>query len=111
MLQCGDPNGDGTGGPGYEFGPVENAPKNGIYRTGVIAMARASAENSQGSQFFIVYGTSNFGPGTGYTVFGECEPVSVWYDLPALLSGRSTFFHGFHTPPECTWNCRRCLRP
>ena len=79
VLQCGDPKGDGTGGPGYSFGPVENAPKNGVYPTGVIAMARGSSPDSQGSQFFIVYRTSEFGPGTGYTVFGK-----VTSGLPAL---------------------------
>jgi peptidyl-prolyl cis-trans isomerase B (cyclophilin B) len=81
VLQCGDPKGDGTGGPGYEFGPVENAPKDDVYRSGVIAMARSASENSQGSQFFLVYGTSGFGPGNHYTVFGH-----VTSGLPALRS-------------------------
>jgi peptidyl-prolyl cis-trans isomerase B (cyclophilin B) len=81
VLQCGDPAGDGSGGPGYSFGPVENAPKNGIYPTGVIAMGRGSSENSQGSQFFIVYRTSGFGAGNDYTVFGK-----VTSGLPALQS-------------------------
>ena len=54
VLQCGDPAGDGSGGPGYTFGPLENVPKDGVYPAGTIAMARSSAEDSQGSQFFIV---------------------------------------------------------
>lgn len=74
VLQCGDPSGDGTGGPGYNFGPVENAPADNIYAGGVIAMARsANAANSMGSQFFIVYGSS-FIPADsagGYTVIGK----------------------------------------
>jgi peptidyl-prolyl cis-trans isomerase B (cyclophilin B) len=70
VLQCGDPNGDGTGGPGYEFGPLENVPKDGVYPAGTIAMARGTAENSQGSQFFIVYRASEL-PSPGYTVFGK----------------------------------------
>ena len=74
VLQCGDPSGDGTGGPGYNFGPVENAPKDNIYGPGILAMARQSgAANSMGSQFFIVYGSS-FIPSDsagGYTVFGK----------------------------------------
>ncbi len=41
VLQCGDPAGDGTGGPGYSYGPVENAPADGLYPAGTIAMARA----------------------------------------------------------------------
>lgn len=74
VLQCGDPSGDGTGGPGYNFGPVENAPADNVYGPGIIAMARtADAANSMGSQFFIVYGSS-FIPADsagGYTVFGK----------------------------------------
>lgn len=81
VLQCGDPTGTGSGGPGYSFGPVENAPKNGVYPTGVIAMARGSSPDSQGSQFFIVYRTSDFGAGNDYTVFGK-----VTSGLPALKS-------------------------
>lgn len=84
VLQCGDPKGDGTGGPGYTFGPIENAPKNGVYPTGTIAMARQSGNaSSQGSQFFLVYGTSTFpnDAAGGYTVFGR-----VTSGLPALRS-------------------------
>ena len=56
VLQCGDPAGDGTGGPGYSYGPVENAPADGVYPAGTIAMARQSGDGySHGSQFFIVY--------------------------------------------------------
>lgn len=74
VLQCGDPAGDGTGGPGYTFGPVENAPKDNIYPGGTIAMARtANAANSMGSQFFIVYGSSFIDADSagGYTVIGK----------------------------------------
>jgi peptidyl-prolyl cis-trans isomerase B (cyclophilin B) len=69
VLQCGDPTGTGSGGPGYTYGPVENAPTNQIYPAGTIAMARASAEDSQGSQFFLVYKDSPI-PGN-YTVLGQ----------------------------------------
>lgn len=73
VLQCGDPKGDGSGGPGYTFGPIENAPKNDLYKAGVLAMARQSGNgSSQGSQFFVVYGTSTIPSDAagGYTVFG-----------------------------------------
>ncbi|MDR2565033.1 MAG: peptidylprolyl isomerase [Bifidobacteriaceae bacterium] len=69
VLQCGSLTGDGTDGPGYQFGPLENVPEDGVYPPGVIAMARASAEDSQGAQFFITYEESVI-PG-GYTVFGR----------------------------------------
>ena len=69
MLQCGDPNGDGTGGPGYSFGPNnENAPADGLYKAGVIAMANSGGNASQGSQFFIVYADSPLSP--NYAVVG-----------------------------------------
>jgi peptidyl-prolyl cis-trans isomerase B (cyclophilin B) len=71
VLQCGDPSGDGTGGPGYSYGPVENAPADGVYPAGTIAMARSTSQYSQGSQFFIVYDdTSLPGDTGGYTVLG-----------------------------------------
>ncbi|MDR2348607.1 MAG: peptidylprolyl isomerase [Bifidobacteriaceae bacterium] len=69
VLQCGSLTGDGTDNPGYQFGPVENAPADGVYPAGTIAMARASAEDSQGAQFFIVYEPSTITG--GYSVFGR----------------------------------------
>jgi peptidyl-prolyl cis-trans isomerase B (cyclophilin B) len=70
VLQCGDPSGSGAGGPGYQFG-TENLPigKSDPYPAGTLAMARAQDPNSNGSQFFIVYGTSELSP--DYTVFGK----------------------------------------
>jgi peptidyl-prolyl cis-trans isomerase B (cyclophilin B) len=69
VLQCGSVTGDGTDSPGYQFGPLENVPEDGVYPVGTVAMARASAEDSQGSQFFIVYQPTTL-PG-GYSVFGH----------------------------------------
>lgn len=74
ILQCGDPNGDGTGGPGYSYGPIENAPVDNFYPAGTIAMARSGNDgSSMGSQFFIVYADSTIpadGAG-GYSVIGR----------------------------------------
>ncbi|MBO1738508.1 peptidylprolyl isomerase [Leifsonia sp. TF02-11] len=73
ILQCGDPKGDGTGGPGYSYGPIENAPEDNVYKAGTIAMARQSDNaNSQGSQFFIVYEDTTIPTDSagGYTVLG-----------------------------------------
>jgi peptidyl-prolyl cis-trans isomerase B (cyclophilin B) len=75
VLQCGDPKGDGTGGPGYSYGPVENDPADGTYPAGTIAMARRGGDgNSMGSQFFIVYQDTKLpsedGIG-GYSVIGR----------------------------------------
>ncbi|HEU5223684.1 MAG TPA: peptidylprolyl isomerase [Candidatus Lumbricidophila sp.] len=74
VLQCGDPKGDGTGGPGYSYGPVENAPADNVYKTGVLAMARVGNDaHSIGSQFFIVYADSTIPSDSagGYTVIGK----------------------------------------
>ena len=70
VLQCGDPLG-GTGpGPGYTFG-IENAPADGAYPKGTIAMARTSDPNSNGGQFFLVYkDTALPTEGGGYSIFG-----------------------------------------
>ena len=74
VLQCGDPSGDGSGGPGYTFGPIENAPSDDLYKEGVLAMARVGGDgSSMGSQFFIVYQDSTIPSDAagGYTIFGK----------------------------------------
>ncbi|WP_156366247.1 peptidylprolyl isomerase [Agreia sp. Leaf335] len=73
VLQCGDPTGTGTGGPGYSYGPIENAPKDDVYPAGTLAMARIGGDGeSMGSQFFIVYDDSTIPSDAagGYTVLG-----------------------------------------
>jgi peptidyl-prolyl cis-trans isomerase B (cyclophilin B) len=70
VLQCGDPTGTGQGNPGYGFA-VENAPADGQYPRGTVAMARTSdPQTGNGGQFFIVYGDSSLPDPDGYTVFG-----------------------------------------
>lgn len=66
VIQGGDPSGSGSGGPGYSFAD-ENIPNNG-YPMGSLAMAN-SGPNTNGSQFFIVTGTSQLGP--SYSLFGH----------------------------------------
>jgi peptidyl-prolyl cis-trans isomerase B (cyclophilin B) len=70
VLQCGDPTGTGSGGPGYGFG-VENAPANFSYPPGTLAMARTSDPKSNGSQFFIVYKQTVLKDPVGYSIFGK----------------------------------------
>jgi peptidyl-prolyl cis-trans isomerase B (cyclophilin B) len=66
VLQCGDPTGTGSGGPGYEFG-TENL-TGATYPARTVAMARTLAPNTDGSQFFLVYKNSPLPP--NYTPFG-----------------------------------------
>ena len=66
VLQCGDPTGTGSGGPGYKFGNENTA--GATYPSGTLAMANAG-QGTNGSQFFIVYaGQGGLQP--NYTPFG-----------------------------------------
>ncbi len=85
LIQCGSLDGTGAGDPTYMFGPIENAPADGVYPAGTIALARAGgAAYSQGHQFFIMLkdGTLPGDAAGGYTVFG-----AVTSGLDALISG------------------------
>lgn len=84
VLQCGDPTGQGTGGPGYQF-PNEyptnqyqpDDPKLAepvLYPRGTLAMANAGP-GTNGSQFFLVYKDSQLPP--GYTVFGTIDETGL----------------------------------
>lgn len=73
VLQCGDPTGTGSGGPGYKFAD-ETFPEL-KYGRGQIAMANAGPDTN-GSQFFMIYGDgSALSP--DYTVFGTISPISL----------------------------------
>jgi len=65
VLQCGDPTGTGSGGPGYKFDD-ENL-KGATYPAATVAMANSGA-NTNGSQFFLVYKDTSLPP--SYTPFG-----------------------------------------
>ncbi len=65
MIQGGDPSGDGTGGPGYQF---DDEPFDGSYIRGTVAMANAGP-NTNGSQFFIMHQTYDLPH--NYVIFGE----------------------------------------
>ncbi|WP_197373483.1 peptidylprolyl isomerase [Mycolicibacterium baixiangningiae] len=84
VLQCGDPTGKGTGGPGYEFAneyPTNQYQQDNpalqeavLYPRGTIAMANAGPDTN-GSQFFLVYQDSQLPP--GYTVFGKIDETGL----------------------------------
>ncbi len=90
VLQCGDPTGSGSGGPGYSI--PDEKPKNlkaaptttpvpagqeapVVYPAGTLAMANSGQPHSGGSQFFLVYKDSQLPP--DYTVFGNVTPAGL----------------------------------
>jgi peptidylprolyl isomerase len=68
MLQGGDPEGSGRGGPGYRF--EDELPAPGRYEIGSLAMANAGP-NTNGSQFFIVSGPDGASLPPSYSLFGK----------------------------------------
>ncbi|MEU6642909.1 peptidylprolyl isomerase [Saccharomonospora sp. NPDC046836] len=72
MLQCGDPSGSGSGGPGYTFG--DETFDSLTYGRGILAMANGGP-NTNGSQFFMVYGNAPLSP--DYTVFGTISDAGL----------------------------------
>ncbi|MEP9365139.1 peptidylprolyl isomerase [Nocardioides sp. CN2-186] len=80
VLQCGDPTGTGSGGPGYSFDdeldslPKPDADGSIAYPAGTLAMANAGP-GTNGSQFFVVYDDTRLPP--AYTVFGTIDDASV----------------------------------
>lgn len=85
VLQCGDPRGNGTGGPGYTV-PDENLPAAGVanYPAGTVAMANAGPGTS-GSQFFLVYQDTELPP--DYTVWGR---ITSGLDIVQGVAARGT---------------------
>ncbi|EHB50377.1 peptidyl-prolyl cis-trans isomerase cyclophilin type [Mycolicibacterium rhodesiae JS60] len=84
VLQCGDPTGSGTGGPGYQFAneyPTDQYPPGDpaldqpvTYPRGTVAMANAGP-GTNGSQFFLVYKDSQLPP--NYTAFGTIDATGL----------------------------------
>lgn len=68
VIQGGDPQGTGSGGPGYQF--EDELPKAGAYTLGSVAMANAGP-NTNGSQFFIIIGQQGVQLPPNYSLFGQ----------------------------------------
>ena len=93
VLQCGDPTGEGTGGPGYSFAneyptnqypagdPAAETPM--LYPRGTLAMAN-SGPDTNGSQFFLVYKDSQLPP--QYTMFGTIDETGL-QTLDKIVAG------------------------
>lgn len=94
VLQCGDPAGNGTGGPGYSI-PDENLPPEGEanYPAGTVAMANAGP-GTGGSQFFIVYEDTTLP--SGYTIWGT---VAKGLDVVKRIAAAGVEGGGTDGPP------------
>ena len=96
MIQGGDPNGTGTGGPGYhikgEFSGNGFSQNDIAHERGVLSMARAQHPDSAGSQFFVMHADADYLDGQ-YAAFGKviegmetvdeiANTKTDWYDKP-----------------------------
>ncbi|WNY34510.1 peptidylprolyl isomerase [Curtobacterium flaccumfaciens] len=105
FLQCGSANGDGTGDAGFEYGPLENVPKDGVYEKGTIAIARSDSPYSQSTQFFIVYGDTTLDGYTGgYTVVGKV--TSGLSELESEIAAKGIASPAATAPASPRWRRR-----
>jgi peptidyl-prolyl cis-trans isomerase A (cyclophilin A) len=81
MIQGGDPEGTGMGGPGYRFADETRGSRHGFQQPGKLAMANAGP-NTNGSQFFITVAPATWLTGK-HTIFGE---VVEGYDVVEKIS-------------------------
>ncbi|NJQ01509.1 peptidylprolyl isomerase [Streptomyces zingiberis] len=109
VLQCGDPEGTGQGGPGYTI-PDENLGdarvKEGVYPAGTVAMANKynaaekKGRDSGGSQFFLVYQDSQLPP--DYTPFGTVGEEGMKVLEKIAEAGAAPPDATQNTPPNAT---------
>ncbi len=97
MIQGGDPQGTGMGGPGYQFEDETKGSPHRFDKSGKLAMANAGP-NTNGSQFFITVGNTEWLTGK-HTIFGEV--------VEGLRCGREDF-QSPTQPPGPTQQRRSC---
>jgi peptidyl-prolyl cis-trans isomerase B (cyclophilin B) len=95
VLQCGDPTGTGSGGPGYSYADELSGEE--TYPAGTLAMANAGPDTN-GSQFFIVYEDTELPP--SYTVFGQLDDAGL--DVVRKVAAKGTANGGSDGPPKKT---------
>lgn len=84
MVQGGDPDGRGTGNPGYKF-QDEIVPELKLDKGGLLAMANAGPVTN-GSQFFITEVATDYLTGK-HTVFGQCDPLDLVKKITGVARG------------------------
>ena len=109
VLQCGDPQGTGMGGPGYTI-PDENLKdsslKGGTYPAGTVAMANQynpqtkQGRNTGGSQFFLVYQDSQLPP--DYTPFGTVDNAGMKVLKKIAAAGAAPADQTMNTAPNAS---------
>ncbi|MBW8091069.1 MULTISPECIES: peptidylprolyl isomerase [Streptomyces] len=109
VLQCGDPQGTGMGGPGYTI-PDENLKdsslKGGTYPAGTVAMANQynpqtkQGRNTGGSQFFLVYQDSQLPP--DYTPFGTVDKAGMKVLKKIAAAGAAPADQTMNTAPNAS---------
>ena len=93
VLQCGDPGGTGTGGPGYSFDDELSGQE--TYPAGTVAMANAGP-NTNGSQFFLVYEDTQLPP--SYDVIGQMDSAGT--EVVKQIAEQGTSNGGSDGPPK-----------
>lgn len=79
VIQGGDPNGDGSGGPGYTIADEQSSL---LHEDATIAMAKTEEPDSAGSQFYVTLGAQPFLDGK-YTVFGK---LTAGQEVPGKIA-------------------------
>jgi peptidyl-prolyl cis-trans isomerase A (cyclophilin A) len=97
MIQCGDPAGNGTGGPGYDF-KDEVGTGLTFSQPGRLAMAN-SGPDTNGSQFFITEVPTPHLNGK-HTIFGQCQDLDVVKRIARLATDPRT--DRPYSPPKIT---------
>jgi cyclophilin family peptidyl-prolyl cis-trans isomerase len=95
VVQCGDPTGTGTGGPGYTI--VDEPPAPGAYELGSVAMAKRADPDSAGSQFFVIIGPNGEALPPEYALFGQV--VDGFDTAVAAMAAAGTPGDGVPTEP------------